>query len=89
VEVYHEALAADGTLLYVLANDGGVINGAPAALDGRPLLEPYPALEVCGLALLPAIPFPGGIATSSRSAFCRCLLLLAAKSTSITRRYFL
>jgi len=46
VEVYHEALAADGSLLYVLAKEGGVTNGAPAALDGRPLLEPYPALEV-------------------------------------------
>lgn len=46
VEVYREVTAPDGALLYALPAGSTVTPSAPANLNGRPILEPYPALEV-------------------------------------------
>lgn len=47
VEVYREQLGPDGkTLVYRLPAEGGATPGTPAALDGKPILEPYAGLEV-------------------------------------------
>lgn len=45
VEVYREVMSADGTLTYALPA-GGIPTSSPASLNGRPILEPYPTLEV-------------------------------------------
>lgn len=47
--MYREQLGADGTtLMYRLPAEGGATPGTPASLDGKPILEPYAALEVRG-----------------------------------------
>jgi hypothetical protein len=47
VEVYREVLGPDSaTLVYKLPSEGGATPGMPSALDGQPVLQPYPALEV-------------------------------------------
>lgn len=57
--MYREELGPDGvTLIYSLPSEGGATPGMPAALDGMPVLQPYPALEVgpcvkAGAALCP------------------------------------
>lgn len=45
--MYREQLGPDGkTLMYRLPAEGGATPGTPASLDGKPILEPYAALEV-------------------------------------------
>lgn len=46
VEVYCEAMAADGTLIYALPAGGAVTPSTLTSLNRHPILEPYPALEV-------------------------------------------
>lgn len=40
-------MAADGTLTYALPAGSVVTPSTLTSLNGRPILEPYPALEVC------------------------------------------